>query len=124
MKHNRSATRSVWARAAAAVLGMAALGATGLAQAGDVYWSLGVSSPGIAVGVANAPPVYVQPAPVYVAPAPVYVQPRPVYVRPAPVYYGAPAYYAPAPVYRAGWAPPGHAYRWHKKHHRHHDWDD
>lgn len=124
MKFNRSAARSVWAIAAAAALGLAALGAAGVAQAGDVFWSVGVSSPGIAVGVANAPPVYYQPAPVYYQPAPVYVQPAPVYVQPRPVYLRpAPVYYAPAPVYQAGWAPPGRAYGWHKKHH-HHDWDD
>lgn len=87
-------------------LAMAALaaGAWGLsamatqAQArDDVYWSIGVNSPGVSVGVSNAPPVYVQPAPVYVQPAPVYVRPRPVYVQPAPVYV------QPAPVYRPGY---------------------
>lgn len=86
--------------AVAAGLALAALMASGTAQArGDVYWSVGVNSPGMALGVANAPPVYVAPAPVYVAP------PRPVYYGPPPAYYGPPpAYYAPRPVYRM--APP------------------
>lgn len=92
---------SPWmAKAAAAGLALAALMAAGTAQArGDVYWSVGVNSPGVALGVANAPPVYVAPAPVYMAPPP------PVYMAPRPVYYGPPpAYYAPRPVYRV--APP------------------
>lgn len=109
--------RSVYSTAAAAALAVAALGATGAAQAGDVFWSLGLSSPGVAVGVANAPPVYVAPQPVYVQPQPVYVQPRPVYVQPAPVYYQSapPVYYRPAPVYQAGYVVPG-TYHWPKRH--------
>lgn len=87
-----------WGRlAAVAVVGAAALVAAGAAQAReDVYWSVGVASPGVQLGVSNsAPRVLVQPAPVYVQPAPVYMQPRPVYMQPAPVYY------RPAqPVYR------------------------
>jgi hypothetical protein len=92
---------SPWfARLAASGLALAALMAAGAAQArGDVYWSVGVNSPGVALGVASAPPVYVAPPPVYYAPPP------PVYVAPRPVYYGPPpVYYAPRPVYRA--APP------------------
>ena len=71
------------------------------AHAGDVYWSVGVDSPGVSVGVSNAPPprVVVHPSPVYVHPRPVFVEqapvvvypgyrhPRPVYVAPAPVVY-------------------------------------
>ena len=117
MPHNDSSIpRARWMRAATvAALGAAALAATGAAQArDDVFWSVGLASPGVQVGLSNgAPQVYVQPAPVYYQPAPVYVQPRPVYVQPAPVVYrSAPVYYQPAPVvYRAvGWAPPGHAY--------------
>jgi hypothetical protein len=59
----------------------------------DVFFSIGVQSPG----------VYVQPAPVYVEPAPVYVQPRPVYVQPQP-------YYAPAQTYYYGERRYGHRY--------------
>lgn len=100
--------------AAAGALALAAGGTA--AQARDVYWSVGINAaPGVAIGVANTPPVYVAPAPVYVAPAPVYVAPRPVYYAPAPVYY------APAPVY---YGHPGY-YRGHpgkgkaRGHHKH-----
>ena len=124
MQRNDSSTAQPrWVRAAAmAALGAAALAAAGAAQArDDVFWSVGLASPGVQVGLSNSgpqvymqpAPVYMQPAPVYVQPAPVYVQPRPVYVQPAPVMYRpAPVYYQPAPMgYRSvGWAPPGHAY--------------
>lgn len=99
---------------AAAALAVAALGFAGGAQARDnVQFSVGVVIPGVQVGVANAYPVYTQP--VYAQP--IYVQPRPVYVQPPPVYV------VPAPVYQSGWAPPGRAYGWHKRH-GHHDRDD
>lgn len=91
----------------AALAGAAMLGFAGAAQAGgNVYWSIGVGSPGVSVGVTNARPVYVQPAPVYYQPQPVYVQPAPVYYQPQPVYV------QPAPVYYG--RPYGH-----KKHHGH-----
>ena len=96
-------TRSIYAMAAAAGVALALLSGAGTAQARDVYWSVGVNSPGVALGVSNGGyPVYVAPAPVYYAPPP---PPRPVY------------YTAPAPVYYA--PPPGHYYREHR-HHRHH----
>jgi hypothetical protein len=123
-----SSRRHGWIRAAAiASLGVAALAATGAAQAGgNVFWSVGVAAPGVQLGVANAPqiyaqpaPVYVQPAPVYYQPAPVYVQPAPVYVQPAPVYYRPARVVVPAPVYYRPWAgyrsvayvQPGYGYR-------------
>lgn len=93
------------------VLGLGlALGAAG-AQAGDVYWSLGMQSPGVVIGASNAAPVYA--APVYVAPAPVVVYPAPRVMT--------------QPVYGSAWAPPGHYKRkHHKRHwkHGHDDWDD
>ncbi|MDP2065063.1 MAG: hypothetical protein Q8K38_03750 [Burkholderiaceae bacterium] len=94
--------------AIAGAIALASLGTASVAHAGNVFWSVGIASPGVQVGVANAP-VYHQPAPapVYVQPAPVYVQPAPVYYQPAPVYYQpAPVYYRPAPVYRAGYVTP------------------
>ena len=95
--------RRTWAVGA---LGLTLLGTATVSQArDDVFWSVGVGAPGIAVGVSNAPPVYVQPAPVYVAPRPVYVAPRPVYYGPPPVVY------RPAPVY---YGPPGHHKHKHK----------
>lgn len=93
------------------LLGAAALGASAAAQArDDIYWSVGVGTPGVSVGVSNARPYYA-PAPVYVQPAPVYVAPRPVYVAPRPIYQAPPVVYGPAPVY---YGPPGH-----RKHHKH-----
>jgi hypothetical protein len=70
---------SVRTLACAAVL---TLGAAGAAQAQDnVFWSVGMSAPGMQVGVSNAPVVVMR--------APVYVQPRPVYYAPpVPVVYG------------------------------------
>jgi hypothetical protein len=75
--------RSLALTAAAAAL---TLGATGAAQAhGDnIYWSIGMSSPGVQVGVSSAPPVVMYP--------PVYVAPRPVVYMPAPVAYGPPGW--------------------------------
>lgn len=106
-----------------ALLGLAAgawslSGIASQAQARDsVHWSIGVHSPGVQVGVSNAPPVvygyppsYGYPAyPVY-EPRPVVVYPRPVVVYPRPVVVERyPVYVAPAP-WRYG-EPRGH---WHK----------
>ena len=80
----------------------AIFGTAGQAQARDVYWNVGVGSPGVAVGFGNAP-VYVAPAPVYYAP------PRPVYYAPPPPrYYGS--HYRDDRRY----------YRDHHRHDRHH----
>ena len=63
---------------AAVALALGALAGASAAQArDDVYFSVGVRTPG----------VYLQSTPVYVQPAPVYVQPRVVYV-PEPVHHG------------------------------------
>jgi hypothetical protein len=86
-------TKAKTSLAALALLATLGLGASGAAQAhgSDVYWSIGMSSPGVTVGVSNAP-VVVQP-PVIYAPAPVVVAPRPViYPQPMPVYYGYPVF--------------------------------
>ena len=93
-------THSLYSKAAAAALALAALGTASVAQArGDVHWSIGVhAAPGISVGFSNAYPVYpVYSAPVYVAPPPVVYYPR---VRPVRVYYGPGYYYGPT-YYRA-----------------------
>ena len=77
----------------------------GAAQAhGDsIYWSIGVGSPGVHVGVASAPPVLVRPPLVYAPPPVVYMPPpRPVMYAPPPVVYGPPP-------------------RW-RHHHHHHGW--
>lgn len=89
--------------------GLLALALATPAQAQDVYWSIGLSSPGIQVGVSSAPQVLVTPRPVvYVRPAPmVYAQPVPVvYARPGPVVV------LPAPVIRTEWRHPGRHHGW------------
>lgn len=77
--------------AAMASVAALTLGAGSAAQAHEnIYWSVGIASPGVSVGVANAPPMPVYPS-MYVQPYPVVVAPRPVYyAAPAPVYYGPP----------------------------------
>ena len=108
---------------AAAVLLVGAAGVATRAHADNLYWSVGVGSPGVSVGITNGwpGPVYVQPAPVYVHLAPVYLRPAPVFVQPVAV---APVYYQAVPVYQPGWAPPGRAHGWYKNrghgHHGHH----
>jgi hypothetical protein len=112
---------------------------TATAQArDDVYWSVGVHSPGVAVGVSNAPPPVVvhQAYPVY-QPRPVY-QSRPIVIQHAPVIVHQPYGYirpiavAPAPSYHPG---RGYGPRWddrgnkgrHKGHNKRHDgggWHD
>jgi len=103
-------------------------GAAGAAQARDVVWSVGVGSPGIQVGVTNAPQV-VHARPIIVAPQTVYMHQPPVVVHPRPVYhYGQPVvvmaprtyYYAPS-----AWVPPGHRPGWRARHDDRRDrWDD
>lgn len=103
-------------QAAVTVLGVAALAGAGAAQArDDVFWSIGVASPGVQLGVSNARPVYVQPAPVYVQPAPVVAYPAPVVVRP-PIY----SYTQVSPPVVVGYYPPPPP----RRHHFHHrGWD-
>ena len=117
---------ALWAVAAGGALA-ATLGATA-AHAGDVYWSVGISQPGVRVGVSNAPP-----RPVVVAPQPVYY-PAPVvtypvgYPTPYPVAYPVtyPVTYPvvqPYPVVQTGWVPPGHMHRgWREREWRAHQW--
>ena len=98
--------RTLASRCSGLVLGLGlALGAAG-AQAGNVYWSLGMQSPGVVIGASNAAPMYVAPVPVVVYPAPRVMAP---------------------PVYGSAWAPPGHYKRKHHKRHWQHGhdrWDD
>lgn len=111
------AQRPAWRQALAAVAVAAGLWAVGSGQAqarggqGDVYWTIGVNSPGVTVGVSNAPP-----------PRQVVVQPRPVVVYPsAPVVIHQPYPYAqhvvvhPRPVVYHGVGP-----RWDERHERRH----
>ena len=116
-------TRSL---AAAATLALAALGMTGAAQADNVFWSIGLSSPGVQLGVANAlpvmvvqQPVYSQPYPVYSQPYPVYSQPRPVYVVPRPVVYvqGPPVFVSQPQYIQTDWNYRGHGRKWKNERH-------
>ena len=110
-------TRSIQSLLAAAGVAVARLAGAGAAQARDVNWSVGLSSPGVVVGVSNGYPMYVAPPPVYVAP-------RPVYYAPAPVYYSAPpAYYAPPPAYYYRDRDRGHRHHRHDRHDRHDRYD-
>lgn len=100
-------------RMAIVLAGVACALSAGLAQARDVYWSVGVSSPGVGAVFSNAPPVHVvQPAVVYAPPPVVHAPPAPVYyVPPAPrVVYRPVVVHQPVVVYGKG----------HHKHHRHH----
>jgi hypothetical protein len=113
MKTAIKSNRSIVVASAVAALAVVGMGFAGAAQARDnVFWSVGVGSPGVSLNVGNAQPVYSQPAPVYYQPAPVYYQPSPVYVRPAPVYV------APQPVYYEQRHGRGHG-RGHGRHGRH-----
>lgn len=111
--------RSVWRLAAVAAMAVSALGVNSAAQAREVFWSVGVGSPGVQFDVSNAPPVVYQ-RPIVVVPQPVYL-PQPVVVyQPRQVYYGPPqVVYAPQPYYvQSGWAPPGFRSGWGKRDHR------
>ena len=121
-----------WKWLAAASVALAGLAATTSASANDVYWSIGVSSPGVQVGVQNAPPVqyrpvvvyqqpqlvYQYPQVVYQQPQVIYVRPQPVYVQPQPIYYTqpAPVYYGPPQVIYQGGQHRGQ-HGWHQSHH-------
>lgn len=105
--------------AAAIVVAAGALFAAASADAGP-SWSVGISAPGVAIGVAEPRTVYYEPAHVYSRPAPVYEPAPPVhYHLPPPVYRPAPVYYAPpAQVYY------GPDERWRHRHHNRRHWDD
>jgi hypothetical protein len=103
----------------------------------DVYWSVGVNGPGVAIGATNGPVVvsppgyYYDPRPVVVAPPPVYL-PRPPVVYAPPVVYGPSVVYAPRPVVIGGRGPVywdddrgRDHWRGHRHGHRHdRDWED
>ena len=120
-----NSNRALAAWAGMAALAVAALGFAGSAQARDgVFWSVGVASPGVSIGMTNNRPVYVSPAPVYVMPSPAYVQPAPVYLQQSPLFISPQVVYVqPGQVYQPGWAPPGRAYGWHHHHRDHFDRD-
>lgn len=125
-----------WARGLATLaLAAGAWALSGSAQARDnVYWSVGVNSPGVTVGVSNAPtvvyshsypsygyPVY-SPRPVVVyEPRPVVVHPRPVVVHRYPV-YAEPHWHGHKP--HKHWHKHGHRGHGHGYRHGRDRWDD
>ena len=99
--------------ATALLVGIAAYSAS--ARADNVYWSIGLGSPGVTVGMTNARPlpIFVQPQPYYGQPAPVFVHPRAIYPQQVPIYVQL------GPVYQHGWAGQGRPHGKGKKHDRH-----
>lgn len=101
--------RSLSALVASAGVALALLAGSGVAQARDVSWSIGVGVPGVVIGAGGGyapPPVYYAPPPrpVYYSPPAVYAPPPPVYYAPPPrpVYYAPPVVVAPYGYYRDG----------------------
>ena len=92
----------------AGLIALLAIGLSGAAHAQQqqVYWSVGLSSPGVQLGVGSAQPMLVL-QPGY---QPLYLQSRPVYLAPQPVYYvrPAPVLMAPPQHMRGGWRHRGH----------------
>ncbi len=82
-----------------AMAGLAAVtwGSSAHAHGDDIVWSVGVGSPGVQLGVTNAPPAVVH-RPVLVAPQPVYLRAPAVVLRSAAVAVPQPqVVYAVAP---------------------------
>lgn len=113
----RTATFPLSRLALMAAAGSFSAGFASLAQANDVYWSVGVASPGVSIGVSSSRPVVVVPAPVYVQPAPVYRRPAPIFVQPQVVYV------QPYPVHGwNGWHQEHKGYKGHKQEKHSRDW--
>jgi hypothetical protein len=100
----------------ALLIGVAAYSAS--ARADDIYWSIGLGSPGVTIGMTNARPlpIFVQPQHYYVQPATLYVHPGAIYAQPVPIYVQP-----PRPVYQQGWAVQGRPHGKGPKHDRRHD---
>lgn len=120
---------SVFSVVAIAALGASALVSSSAVLARDVAWSVGIASPGVQIGVSNAPQViyrqpvyspqtvyYSQPQVVYLQPQVTYVQPQVVYAPQA--YYVPQPYYAPQPYYVGPAFAPTIVYgEWSQRHH-------
>jgi hypothetical protein len=78
----KSSLKALAAMVCTAALTLAASG-TAQAHGDNIYWSIGMSSPGMQVGVSSAPPMVMYP--------PIYMAPRPVVYMP-PVVYGPPGW--------------------------------
>ncbi|MCV5941450.1 hypothetical protein OFN64_32760, partial [Escherichia coli] len=78
--------RRIWL--AGAALAWGALSAMPAWAGDNIYWSIGVHSPGVSTTVSNARPIVTYPAPAVVYPAPTVVYPGPpVMFGPPPVMY-------------------------------------
>ena len=98
----------------AAPLALAALFATGAAEASRVRWSVGIDVPAVGVAVSGGPGYYGAPPPAY-APPPRYVS-APFYREPA--YFAPPFFVAPRPPHL--WLPPLPRPHWAWGHDRRH----
>jgi hypothetical protein len=110
---SRSFTKAM--AATALLIGVVAYSAS--ARADNVYWSIGLGSPGVTIGMTNA-----RPLPIFVQPQPYYGQPSPVFMHPGAIYsQQVPIYVQPRPVYQQGWAGQGRQHGKGKKNDRRHD---
>jgi hypothetical protein len=100
MQAVRGGRSKLWSRAglAAAWMGMALLAPSGVAQATEVHWSLGVQVPGMVVGLGSVAPSLVA--------QPIYVQPIPQVI-------------VVQPARAMAWSPPGHRHLHHRNKHGH-----
>lgn len=129
MNFDRATCKSTCKWLVVASLGTAALLMANAAQAQNqgVYWSLGLSSPGVQVGIGNAQPVFVQPIQrvIVVPQQPVYLQPQAGYYEGYYPGYSAGYYPGYSPVYgrpEVAYPPvvqPVYGGGWHHQH-RHH----
>lgn len=103
-----------WKGFVAVALGLGA----GLAQAGGINWSIGISLPPVTTVISNDHHgSYYQPAPVYHAPPPVVYRPAPIYYAPPPVVYRpVPIVAAPTYIVERGYAPHHRHWREHRRH--------
>lgn len=122
MNFAKNSKRLLAGLAVAAGLGLGTAGSAHAGGGADVFWSFGMSQPGIHVGVSNFPaPVVVHaPRPVVVHPHPVYVPPRVIYAPAYPVWGAHSGYYG----YRSHGHGHGHWKDRHDRHDRHDRWDD
>jgi hypothetical protein len=110
-------SRSLAKAMAATVLLIGVVAYSASARADNVYWSIGLGSPGVTIGMTNA-----RPLPIYVQPQPYYGQPSAVYMHPGAIYsQQVPIYVQPRPSYQQGWVVQGRPHGKGPKHDRRHD---
>lgn len=120
----------VWFRGLAALSLVAGAWALSTSQAharDNVYWSVGVSGPGVVIGASNAPVVVHRPPTYYYEQRPVVVAPPTVYLPAPPVVYAPPVVIGPRPIVYEGrphWRGDRGLHRGHRHHDHRRDWDD